>query len=200
MKNKIVKTFLPIVAISLFLLGCVKSELHWNATNITGVMPPLSFTLVDQNNRPVTEKTYQGKVNVLFFGYTNCPDVCPYTLGKLSSILHRFSAAEREHINVLFVSVDPKRDTAPIRKKYCAAFGTKFYGLSGTMPQLNALNRRYRVTFGYGDKDAKGNYEVSHSSAIYVFDPKGEVRLLVRGTEKNTEIAQDLKQLIKIST
>jgi len=177
------------------LTACSQETQHWHATRIEGIMPDLAFSLTDQDNNNVTEKNYQGKINILFFGYTNCPDVCPYTLGKLAAVLHQLPATKQQQVNVLFVSVDPSRDTPTIRKQYCAAFSPEFYGLSGTQAQLKKLNRRYRVTFGYGKPDATGNYVVYHSSAMYIFDRKNHARLLAKGTEKITELAEDLGKL-----
>ncbi len=186
---------LPVIIFSLF--ACNQQAEKWHATNIADLMPDLAFSLTDQNNIPVTADNYHGKITILFFGYTNCPDVCPLTLGKLSAVLHGFPKNKRKHFQVLFVSVDPARDNAAVRKQYCAAFGPEFYGLSGTMTELRNLNRRYRVTFGYGKPDKKGHYIVSHSSAIYIFDTRGKIRLLARGTESNQALAEDLQQLLK---
>jgi len=179
--------------------GCSQGDYKWHTTNISGIMPDLAFSLIDQNGKTVTADTYRGQINILFFGYTNCPDVCPLTLAQLSSVLRQLPEAERKHFNVLFVSVDPARDKPAIRKAYTAAFGPEFYGLSGTLKELRKLNRRYRVTFGYGKKDAKDNYVVSHSAAMYIFDPKGRARLLAKGTESSHELTEDFQQLLKIS-
>ena len=98
----------------------------------------------------------------------------------------------------LLVSIT-SRDTADVRKTYCAAFGPEFDCLSGSMDELKKLNRRYRVTFGYGKKDADGDYVVSHSSAMYIFDETAKARLLVKGTESIAELSDDLQQLLEMS-
>lgn len=179
----------------LWLAACSPSSTEWHATDIQGVMPDLAFALRDGDGKAVDAGRFAGKINILFFGYTHCPDVCPMTLGKLTFALRSFDPALRQHFNVLFVSVDPARDTPPVLKKYCAAFGPRFHCLTGTLDQLKALTRRYRVTFGYGKKDANGDYAVSHSSAMYIFDPDGHVRLLAKGDESPQDMAEDLKRL-----
>jgi len=183
----------------IWITACSQSQQTWHATDITHIMPDLTFSLEDDDGKPVTADSYRGKIRLLFFGYTHCPDVCPLTLGKLSAVLHGMTPEQRNRLAVLFVSVDPARDTAAVRKRYCAAFGPEFRGLSGSMAQIRKLTRRYRATFGYGEKDANGQYEVSHSSAIYVFDSQGRARLLVRGDASVKEIGEDLRQLLAAS-
>ena len=180
--------------------ACGRPSTVWHATDISGIMPPLSFTLTNSDNKIVTASSFQGKINILFFGYTHCPDVCPMTLGKLAMALRHFPPTQRKQFNVLFVSVDPTRDTPAVRKHYCAAFGPEFHGLSGTQEQLKALSRRYRVTYGYGKKDSAGDYVVSHSSAMYIFNPSGEASLLVKGTQTYQALSEDLAQLLAINT
>ena len=184
----------------IWITACSQSQHTRHATDITQIMPDLTFSLEDDDGKPVTADSYRGKIRLLFFGYTHCPDVCPLTLGKLSAVLHGMTPEQRNRLAVLFVSVDPARDTAAVRKRYCAAFGPEFRGLSGSLEQIRKLTRRYRATFGYGEKDANGQYEVSHSSAIYVFDSQGHARLLVRGDASVKEIGEDLRQLLVVDS
>jgi protein SCO1/2 len=99
-------------------------------------------------------------------------------------------------VRILFVSVDPARDTLAALNKYAAVFGPQVVGLRGTQDELRALTKRYRVSYGYGKPDAKGNYEVSHSSAVYVFDRQGEVRLLAGASDTASAITDDLRRLL----
>lgn len=180
--------------------ACSQNQAPWGLKDITGLMPPLDFTLADAaNGATVHGKNFRGKVVLLYFGYTHCPDVCPTTL----SLLGRAVAAlgdDAAQVRILFVSVDPKRDTLAQLESYAAAFGPQIVGLRGSQDELKALTKRYRITYGYGKPDAYGNYEVSHSSAIYVFDREGESRLLAGPTDSAPVITADLKRLLQAGT
>lgn len=169
---------------------------QWQTTNITGVMPDLKFTLTDGNKQIEHAGAYRGKIKLLYFGYTHCPDVCPLTLATIGRALKKIGPEAKQAV-VLFVSVDPKRDTPDVLKQYADAFGPQFVGLTGTQSQLKALAKRYRVSYSYDKPDAQGNYAVNHSGAVFVFDRDGKVRLLMNRTDGADEMAHDLKQLIE---
>lgn len=171
---------------------------HWDLTYIGGVMPPLQFTLVGDDGKAMTAADFAGKVVLLYFGYTHCPDVCPTTLADLAQAL-RLLGAEANRVSVLFVSVDPKRDTPAVLKSYAAGFAPQVVGLSGSQEQLEALTKRYRVAYSLGNADAYGNYVVYHSSSVFVFDPRGRVRLLAGDSDLPCAIAHDLEQLLNVS-
>src|SRR5699024_1515697 len=137
---------------------------HWDTNNISGLMPDLAFTLTKDNGQTVRADDFSDKVRLLYFGYTHCPDICPITLGHLAAAL-RSMGPKASQVRVLFVSVDPHRDTLPLFKTYPQAFGPQFVGLTGTQDQLHALAKRYRVAYSYGNKYPHGNYVVNHSSA-----------------------------------
>lgn len=179
------------------LLACTH-EPQWKTKSIAGLMPDLAFTLTDERGASVTAEDYRGEVNLLYFGYTNCPDVCPITLSRLRTVLRRLDPSARERVRVLFVSVDPKRDDPARLRQYTDAFGPRFVGLTGTPAQLDRLTKRYRATYGYGAPDAHGDYEVSHSSAVYAFDPRGRVRLLIRADDDVQAIVDDVAQLTRL--
>lgn len=179
---------------TLLLAGCGGS-LSWKTKNITDVMPDLQFTLTNGDGSTVHASDYSGKVRLLYFGYTHCPDVCPLTLATTAHALDKLGKSA-DDVRVLFVSVDPKRDTGSVLKSYAHAFGPQFVGLTGTQKQLKALTKRYRVAYSYGDPDANGNYEVFHSAAIFVFDRDGHVRLLMNRTDGADAMAHDLGQLV----
>jgi len=145
----------------------------------------------------VSGSDYSGRVRMLFFGFTSCPDVCPTALQKLNQATSSLAPELKEEVLTLFVSVDPKRDTPERLANYVDFFGDNIVGLTGTEPQLRELAKRYRTTFGYDEPDPDGNYAVSHSSAIYVFDRDGSARLLIRPDLKAQEIRHDLVALIQ---
>lgn len=180
---------------SLLLLGACGKKLHWDLDNVGSVLPDLQFHLVSDTGKPVSAADYAGKVVVLYFGYTHCPDVCPLTMSHLADAVQQLGA-EADDVRILFVSVDPARDTQQILKAYTQAFSPQAVGLTGSMEQIQDAAKRYHVAFNYGQKDASGNYVVNHSAAIYVFDAQGHGRLIGSDIAPPTQIAHDLRQLI----
>lgn len=192
---KIKKTIFLVIFLSLiFLLGC-SEKIPSKLMNIEGLMPDLSFDLIDENDKRVTGKDFIGSTSLMFFGFTSCPEICPATMGKLASVLKQLGEQAKE-VKVLLISIDPERDSPLKLKNYTNIFGTEFIGLTGDEAELRELTKRYRVTYGYGDKDKEGNYEVSHSSAVFVFDNKGKPRLLATQSTVLEDIVEDLKLLI----
>ena len=187
------RRILVLVASVLTLLGCGSSH-HWNARDITGLMPPLEFSLRGLHGS-VTANNFRGSNVLLFFGYTSCPDYCPTTLSKLHQAINALPAADRIKFKVVFISVDPKRDNLPLLDSYTAAFGPEIIGLTGNVDALRELTKRYRTTFSYSTPDAHGNYEVSHGVAVYAFDREGTARLMILDTEPAPQVTEDLATL-----
>lgn len=177
------------------LTACTRSEPPFQLQNITGLMPQLKFSLTDQDNRVVSAENFRGQVVLLYFGYTQCPDACPATLAMLRQALRTLGAGAAG-VRVLFVSVDPQRDTSAVLKRYVGYFGGQFVGLRGDEAALNALTRRYRVAYHREKPDAHGYYAVDHSSAVFIFDRTGDARLLAGSTSGAGEIAADLRRLL----
>ncbi|CAM5223199.1 Protein SCO1/2 OS=Castellaniella defragrans OX=75697 GN=HNR28_000201 PE=3 SV=1 [Castellaniella defragrans] len=188
---------LVVLALSATLAGCGTGhkKLAWDTENVTGGLPGLHFTLTDDTGHVVHASDYTGKYVVLYFGYTHCPDVCPTTLQTMHYAF-QLMGKSADAVRVLFVSVDPERDTDSALKNYTAAFDTRIIGLTGTQAQLHAATQRYHVTYSYSAPDANGDYVVQHSSAMFVFDQKGKARLLMEYQKGAKDIAHDLSQLI----
>ncbi|SDG34346.1 protein SCO1/2 [Onishia taeanensis] len=183
----------PII-LSALLAGC--EDPNWHTSDISDIMPDLDLSLVDENGEQVEEDAYTGKTTLLYFGYTHCPDVCPTSLARMTAAIKKLDESARDDIQVLFVSVDPERDTPARLRQYTDVFGPQFIGLTGNTEQLDELTNRYRVSYGYGDKDANGNYDVSHSSGIFVFNAQGDARLLMRNSDPIPSMVSDLKRLM----
>ncbi|MDC8802670.1 SCO family protein [Halomonas pacifica] len=179
--------------VTLWIAGC--SNPDWQTKDISGLMPSLAFELIDENGSTVSADQFLGKTTLLFFGFTHCPDVCPTTLSRLDAATQRMDETARDEIQVLFVSVDPRRDDAETLDSYTDAFGPQFIGLTGDKAALDKLTRRYRVTYGYGEEDSDGNYDVSHSSAVFAFNAQGEARLLIRDSDPMEAVVADLERL-----
>ena len=184
-----------VLGAALLVGGCSgHGHVHWQTKHIAGVMPDLHFTLTDTDGDTVHAKRYSGKINLLYFGYTHCPDVCPTTLAKVEEAFHKMGPLA-DRVRMLFVSVDPARDSPKTLGTYVHAFGPHIVGLTGTKSELTALTKRYRVVYRYGKKDSDGNYPVYHSAAIFAFDPKGHVQLVMTYKDKVGAMAHDLKAL-----
>lgn len=175
----------------LLLLGCDAEP--WYGTDITGAMPRLQFSMTRASDGAnVTEAQYRGKLVVLYFGYTQCPDVCPTVLANISEALQRLGA-KANRVSVLFVTVDPNRDTLPLLKAYAKAFAPQMDGLRGSDNAIATLARRYRVAYSV---NAGPPYEVMHSDAVFMFDATGRARLVTLNTDNTTALAADMERLL----
>jgi len=182
---------LPLLALA----GC-HHDLSPQDVSVRGLVPPLAFTMTDAaTGKTVTEADFRGAVTLLYFGYTHCPDVCPATLYNLQRIQARMGAAAAK-VRVLFVTVDPDRDTPSLLAQYTALFGANVTGLRGTADQLYALARRYRVVFSVSKTPT---YAVTHSAAVYVFNAKGQPEFIIAGLDTPQPdldgIARDLRDV-----
>jgi protein SCO1/2 len=178
------------------LLSACHHNLSPQDVNITGLVPNLALSMTDvQTGAPVTQADFAGKTTLLYFGYTNCPDVCPATLYNVDRIL-RLLGPKAANIRLIFVTVDPDRDTPATLSQYTSLFGPNIIGLRGNADQLFALARRYRVVFSVTKKPV---YSVTHSAAIYVFNGKGQARFIIAGLDTTNPdlkgIATDLADI-----
>ncbi len=150
------------------------------------------FTLKDGAGQRVTEATYAGDWRLVYFGYTHCPDVCPTTLSNLAAALDRLPPAGRAHLRVLFITVDPARDTQKLVGEYAHAFGPEFTGLTGTQAELDRVEAEYRV---YARRHAlnNGDYAMDHSSIIYVMAPDGHYVGLLDDSMAPADLATHLR-------
>lgn len=176
----------------------------WHNISVAGSFPRLSFTMIDASTgKPVTAADFRGKLVMLYFGYTQCPDVCPLTLHNVTLVLDRLGKQAAD-VTLLFVTVDPDRDTLRLLRQYTAAFSPRFIGLRGTPNQLAQLARTYRIAHSVSPATKTHPYEVTHSSAIYVFDRDGNARLLVPSLGSTTPdvsgTVDDLAQLLRGGT
>ncbi|MBS0383190.1 MAG: SCO family protein [Proteobacteria bacterium] len=182
---------------ALLLAACVAHP-QWQLDSVQGHLPDLKFQMTNDLGQPVTAATYRGKVVLLYFGYTHCPDVCPLTLVHLHTVLQKLGKSA-DDVRILFVTVDPARDTVPVLHQYVTAFDPRVVGLTGTQDAIAQLAKRYRAF--YQPEQAKaasaGDYEVTHSSAIYFFDRQGRAQVLATPGSSNDEILHDLRILVE---
>lgn len=188
------------IVLSLILLVALQSckqPVHWNAGDVAGAMPDLEFTLTGPDGEPVEARSLRGKPVLLFFGFTNCPNVCPTTLARLSVLIKELGPQAKD-IQVVFVTVDPARDTREVMQRYTAAFGPWLLGLTGTEAELTRLSKSYGVYAAMESSDSKGAYNVMHSTVIFAFDADGRVRLLISDLTDGDAVIADLRQLIDL--
>jgi protein SCO1 len=180
------------------LAGCVPRDPNYALKSIRGLVSPLEFQMTDQDGQPVTAANYRDDLVLVYFGYTECPDQCPTTLATLANALHTLGP-QASRVKVLFVTVDPARDTAGVLKRYVNNFGPQFVGLRPDQDELTALSKRYRIGYHYEKPDRYGNYEVDHSSAVFIFDGSGHARLLALTDNTSQQVASDLHRLLATS-
>ncbi len=168
------------------------------STDVTGADIGGNFTLTDHAGNLRTLEDFKGKVVALFFGYTHCPDVCPATMGKLATAMGELGA-EASHVQVLFVTVDPERDTAAALKEYLSAFNPDFLGLYGDERATRKITREYRIHSQMQPGEAAGHHTVDHSTGTYILDTKGKVRLYVSSDKGVDVIVHDISELLRAS-
>ena len=152
------------------------------------------FSLVDQNGRRVTEKDFLGKYMLVFFGFTHCPDVCPTELQVMSAALDELGTAGND-IQPVFVSIDPERDTPEVVKEYVKNFHPRLMGLTGSAGEIATIARAYRVYYKKtASSGASGDYELDHSTTIYLMDPEGRFRKHFGYTTDAKGLAQGLRE------
>ncbi|MCB4323250.1 SCO family protein [Alcaligenes sp. 13f] len=189
------KQFGLTLALGLFLLGSAAAA---NLHPVRGFLPDLRFSLQAAGPKTVTQDDFKDKVVMMFFGYASCPDICPTTLAQLGLVMEELGN-DAEQVRILFVSVDPHRDTPDSLARYVAAFdGKHTTGLTGSEKQIADLARRYRVAFQIEkpDPNAPENYEVSHSRGVYIFDQQGRARYLAPDTESVQVLADGVRSLL----
>lgn len=168
----------------------------FNNTDITGLDYAKGFSLTDHTGKPRTLQDFRGKVVLLFFGYTQCPDVCPTTMAKMATVMKDLGPSSKD-VQVLFVTLDPERDTQELLASYVPAFHPSFIGLYGNQEATARTAKEFKVFYSKRPSgDDPKNYTVDHMTGSYVFDREGRVRLLVRHESEPGAIAADLRQLL----
>jgi protein SCO1/2 len=160
-------------------------------------VPAAEIALTDQNGRPFRLSDYRGEVVLLFFGYAACPDVCPATLAVLKQARAQLKPEQADRVQVVFITVDPNRDTPALIQEYVSRFDPNFLGLSGTEEELATVWTAYGVFRELGTPNANGFYEVSHTARVYVVDARGNLSLSFPFGATVEDVTHDLKILLK---
>ncbi|MBL8418323.1 MAG: SCO family protein [Dechloromonas sp.] len=184
------------LALPCFLFAaCERTPVAFRNTDLTGASFGRGFDLNDHNGQRRSLVDFHGRVVVIFFGYTSCPDICPTMLARLAEVMKALGA-EANRVQVLFVTLDPERDSAARLKDFVPWFDPSFLGLRGDAGEIKAVADEFRVFSARKEVGSDLGYVLDHSSGAYIFDPAGRLRLYVKDTASVDDIAADIGQLL----
>jgi len=167
-------------------------------TDVTGLGYAHDFALKDFNGAPRTMSDFKGKAVVIFFGYTQCPDVCPTTMHDLSEAMKQLGPLS-DKVQVLFITVDPERDTPSLLAKYVPSFDKRFLGLTGTLPEIDKVAKEFRVYYQKVPGKTRGSYSMDHTAGLYIYDPEGHIRVFAGNNAPLDSVVHDLSILLGAS-
>ena len=190
--------FLSLAAVGVFALsGCERAAPphRFNAIDLTGASYAQGFNLPDFNGKPRTLADFKGKVTVVFFGYTQCPDACPTTMAELSGILKTLGP-DAKRVQVVFITVDPSRDTAALLKNYVTNFRPDFLALRGDEAQTQAIIKDFKLVVEKVPGKTADSYTIDHTAGTYLFDPQGRIRLFASQSLDPALLSADIEALL----
>jgi protein SCO1/2 len=181
-----------------FLPACSPDKPQFKSVDLTGADYASGFSLSDQNGQMRTLKDFAGKIVVVFFGYTQCPDVCPTTMAELAQV-KKLLGPDGDKLQAVFITVDPERDTPELLKAYMGNFEPSFVALRPSMAELPALAKDFKVFYKKAEGKTPGSYSMDHSAGSYIFDAKGRIRLYTRYGSGAENLVSDIRLLLKES-
>ena len=186
------------IAVILMTLAACSPKPEFKNIDITGGTAfGKDFSLLDPDGKVRTLADFKGKVVVMFFGYTQCPDVCPTTLTEMQQVM-KLMGPQSDKVQVLFVTVDPERDTAAILKQYVPSFDPSFLGLRpADEAALEKVTKDFKIYYKKVAGTSTGSYTMDHTAGSYAFDPQGRLRLYIKHAQGPQTLAHDLKELLK---
>jgi protein SCO1/2 len=188
--GQVIVAMLVVVAAS-----CGSSVPQFESVDITGADYAHDFHLTDMTGRPRSLADFRGKVVLIFFGYTRCPDVCPTTMADLKAVMQKLGP-DADRVQVLFVTLDPARDSAALLSQYVPAFDPRFVGLRGDEAATAQTAKEFKVFYQKVPGATPDGYTLDHTAGTYVFDPSGHIRLFIRQGEAPPAVTHDLKLLL----
>jgi protein SCO1/2 len=186
----------PLLLAAFALAGCGADAPAFKGSDVTGTTYGRDFALTGHDGKPRTLADFRGKVVVLFFGYTQCPDVCPTTLAELTEVMKQLGP-DAERVQVLFATVDPDRDTAALLAQYVPAFNPAFLGLYGDADATARTAKEFRVFYQKQPGRTPDSYTVDHSAGTFVFDPQGRLRVYVSYGQGPDVFVHDIRELLR---
>jgi protein SCO1/2 len=196
--RRLVPSLIAAALATALLAGCQRESApphKFNAVDLTGAQYARSFDLPDFDGRERTLADFAGKVVVVFFGYTQCPDACPTTMAELAQV-KKLLGPDSARVQIVFITVDPDRDTAPLLHNYVKNFGDDFIALRGDATQIKAIAREFKVFYEKVPGTSPDNYTIDHTAGTYVFDTQGRIRLFGRNAMEPEQMAADIKALL----
>jgi protein SCO1/2 len=187
--------FLAAFAAALLLAACGSPRPSFQNTDVTGAEFGREFRLAGHDGKPRSLADFQGKVVAVFFGFTHCPDVCPTTLATMREVKEKLGA-DGARLQVIFVTVDPERDTPELLSKYVTAFDPTFLGLHGTQEEIAQAAKAFKVYYQKVPGKTPDTYTMDHTASTYLYDPQGRLRLFVRHGQSVDPIVQDIRALL----
>lgn len=175
--------------------GCGERAVPFLATDISGADFGKDFHLVDHNGKARSLADFRGSVVAMFFGYTQCPDVCPTSMTAMAEVMKQLGADARR-VQVLFVTVDPERDTPAMLAQYVPQFHPSFLGLYGDLPATQQVAKDFKVFYERREGKTPTSYTIDHTAGTYLFDPQGRLRLFVKHGENPERVAADIRLLL----
>ena len=189
---KSVTAVLAVVALS----ACSPDKPQFKSIDITGADYAKGFSLTDHNGVQRSLQDFKGKVVVVFFGFTQCPDICPTALTEMAEVKRKLGS-QGDRLQGIFITVDPERDTEEVLKAYMANFDPTFVALRPTMVQLPEVAKSFKIYYKKSEGQTPTSYTMDHSAGSYVFDPAGNVRLYARSGSGSEALASDVALLLK---
>lgn len=187
---------LTVAGVAALSAGCTPSAPAFNGVDITGASYARDFALTDVAGKRRTLAEFRGKLVVVFFGFAQCPDICPTTLADLAQVKKRLGS-DGDRIQVVFITVDPERDSPQVLASYVPAFDPSFIGLTGSSDEIAAAAREFKVFYQKVAGKTETSYTIDHTAGAYVFDREGRVRLFIRHGTGAEAIAADLQRLLR---
>lgn len=181
---------------ALVVAGCGPASPRFQGSDVTGASFGRDFRLIDHNGKPRTLADFRGKAVVVFFGYTQCPDFCPTTMSELAAAMQKLGP-DASRVQVLFVTVDPERDTRDVLARYVPAFDPSFLGLYGDEKATAETAKEFKIIYQKQPGREPGSYSVDHSAGTYIYDPQGRLRVYENYGPGPEVYAHDLREVLK---
>ena len=179
----------------LFVAGCNDATPQFKGSDITGTHLGKELDLTGTDGKPYNLEALKGKVTIVLFGFTQCPDVCPTSLAELTQVM-KLLGQEAKRVQVVLITVDPERDTPEVLRAYVSGFDPQFLGLTGTLEQIKKAASSFKVYFAK-TAGVQGNYSMDHSASFYLMDAQGESRVLLNNNIGAAAIAHDVQRLLR---
>lgn len=196
-QNKALRLLISVLLVLcvLFVVGCKDAAPAFKGSDITGTHLGKDLALTGTDGKHYSLEALKGKVTIVLFGFTQCPDVCPASLAELTQVM-KLLGNEAKRVQVVLITVDPERDTPEVLRAYVSGFDPQFLGLTGTLEQIKKAAASFKVYFAK-TAGVQGNYSMDHSASFYLLDAQGESRVLLNNNIGAAAIAHDVQRLLR---